>query len=397
MFNILEVDAFYHEFMQAQGEPECVYGVAKLCEQWLLGFAGQESPHEAARLALGSSNGDSGRRLMFALSAALCAPSEATGKIIEAYQGYIDENYWQVQQWTGRLCDKIQPHHPVDILVAIDSLASTDLYETTRSLYDVSMTDIRWDACAWDNLKVFQGTLPKTGNEMAIFRALAMFTVDTTAAIHQAFVKTEEDEINLFRYRLERIRTQLGTVYNNGYASSREFGEKRPTLCSEMICLIGKPAMSDTVPIHKERGFSDSLKRDLEHCIQQFFENRGEGLYIATENWTYVDEITQAFLDAGVSPEMILAHGAWKTDTGAHNRPLGSALNHFGQMDANNQRFYACLFKAYLAKFEVSEIIRDCNSPEALAAVYQVTGDKAFLQAGGDKVREKVMGADLGL
>ena len=400
MFPLFELESSYQDFMSGDLEPECIHDMGILCQQWLREFADDDQPERLAvqQLNNGKANTDDvTHRLVFAIAASLCVSGAEAGQVIQAYEEFINKNSWLLSGWVTRLTESIHPHHPVDVLATFDALPNPDMYESARNAYGISMTDVRWDACSWDYLKVFEGTLPRTGYEQALFRSLAFFPVDTASAIHQKFVQTQDDEKNLFHYRLQRIRTQLGTGYNNGYESTRQYGEKRATLSSEMLTSKERPSMADTIPMHKEPGFAQSLHNDLERNIEHFFENLGEKLYIAPGNWQYVDEITQAFLDAGVSAQMILCHGPWKTEDGAHYHPLDSALTHFSKLSQNNQRFYACLYKAYVAKFEPREIIQNCTSPEALAAVYRLTGDKVFLQAGNSQVRDIAMGVDLGL
>ncbi|MBD8615435.1 MULTISPECIES: hypothetical protein [Pseudomonas] len=398
MFPIFELESQFQDHSMGELDPESLFDLGKLCQQWLLSFADQENPAQVAAQQINSTKEDEiSHRIVFALAASLCAPGKDAAQVIQSYKGYVNDNSWLLRKWVAAMTETIHPHHPVDILVTFDALESTDLYETARSAYGISMQDVRWDAAAWDNLKIFEGTLPQTGADDSVFNAMAMFTVDPESAIHRRFVCTEEDEKKLFTARLNRMRTQLIFGYNNGYASMRQYGEKRPTLVSEMVNLGGTPSMDDTIPLHKEPGFTQALLRDADNSIELFFQNQKEKLYINTESWKYVDEITQAFLDAGLNPEKMMFHGPWKEGDAFQWRPLDKALSHFGQMDMNNQRFYSHLFKAYLATFEIDDIIDNCTGPESLAAVYQVTGNKAFLQAGDSKVRELIMGSDLGL
>ncbi|KPC17000.1 Uncharacterized protein AC499_1161 [Pseudomonas amygdali pv. lachrymans] len=61
------------------------------------------------------------------------------------------------------------------------------------------------------------------------------------------------------------------------------------------------------------------------------------------------------------------------------------------------QRYYQVAYKAYFAQFTAEQIINACADNKAMLAAYNITGDKAFLQAGSDLMRASAMASDLGL
>lgn len=398
MFSIFEIESNFQAHLLDKIDPECLYELGKLCQQWLLSFAGASIPAAAAAKDIQSSSEDEiNRRMTFALAASMCVPGKEAAQIIHSYEHYIYDNSMGVTNFVIGLTNLIHPHHPVDILATFDALTSYDLYDSARRIYGIFIEDVRWDAVAWDNLKIFEGTLPENDFEAAAFSALARYPIDLESKIHRKFVKTREDESKLFTARLNQLRSQMISPYNNGYCSSRQGGEKKATLCSSFIQLGTAPSRDVTVPLHKEPGFDVAIHQDLELNIEAFFKMPAQGVHILLENFQYVDEITQAFLGAGIDPEKILSHGPWNKDSGPEQQSLSAALDQFCQMSQSGRWFYSRVYKAYFAKFSIQDIINNTKTSEALAAVYEVTGNRDLLQAARSEVREFAMSYDLGL
>ena len=197
-------------------------------------------------------------------------------------------------------------------------------------------------------------------------------------------------------HRLEAIRDQITSGYNGGVLYLRCSGDERITLKPGHAALLDRPGIDDVLPAHQEPSFAQCLMTDPGRYIKMFFQPLS-AFSTQEVDQEAMAEITQAFLKAGVSPVQLITLGpcGWFEDMTSVS--LYEALNALEHMVEHNHKFFSAAYAAYLSDFTPREILAECAKPEISRIAYQMTGNKALLQAGNDTVRAAVMGADLGL
>ncbi|MBD8615430.1 MULTISPECIES: hypothetical protein [Pseudomonas] len=397
MFPIIAIEQFYKNHLDYQYDPDAKSAIGAQCTQWLLSFTGR-NPYDEVLQAIKSEGGfENEDRFIFAMAMALCSPSEQTPVLMRRFKDYIDLYSWNVGTKVGEIASFYNSDFEVDVLKIFSSF-SKDLYEIALKAYRVDIEDLRDNAVAWDNLGVLLNTLdekPMRGRYQAMF-ALAGFAVDPTTRIHQAVVKNAEDDEDLLFYRLLRVRHQLVVNYTNGVYWRRCDASSRVTLKPDKPSNLRAPSLQDTVAVHNEPGFCEQIKKDPVRFIQCFFAPMGQSTP-SKVNQEQASQVTQEFLKAGIRPDQLLTYGLFEQRASPKPFSLMESLKKLSTLEENDQALFDAAYKAYLKDFQSHEIIKHCNTPEMLAAVYRLTGDKSFLQAGNDKTRSLVMGLDLGL
>ena len=398
MFPITQLEDAFNDYLRSKLDPDVITPVSELASAWLLNFKGSENPSRAA-IADMVQNGYqlNAKRLCFALSLVCCTPTAETGNILRIFKAYLNENATLIGSWVGEFSTDIKQTHPVDVIKAFSCLSDNRLYKLVCAIYQVDMESVRLAALANDDLKVFVNTLPTDPAKklVAQFEALVKFPIDPESVIYKTLIQSRNDKANLAFFRLDGLRNKLSEEFSSGLSYLRPDGSAPITLLPGGVLSLPSPLGAHHASFHQEPDFQASIQADANNLVELFFRHRGGMLNIHPANWERVDEITRAFLGAGISAEQIV-HQAAKMNFGVRV-DLQQALTRLGSFDQQNQRFYRVAYQVFLERFDTQEIVASCINDKTLLAVYQVTENREFLQAGNGRVRESAMASDLGL
>lgn len=397
MFSHPLLENLFNEYEPQTFCPEVLPEAAKLAEEWLMGFIDQKMPHKAALddlVALGDIENDV--RLRFAFSLAFCGPGENTGRIIEAFAEYLEKESRRIGIWIGELTKDPEPHLQVDVLKAFNGLPNGSFYKIARGIYNVREKDVSLAAIATDNLKVFRCAMSddtQSQREEAL-KLMAWFPCDMSRLIYKDYILGSGDQFNLVLFRIGNLYAQMLREYTDGI-EFQFWDQACPALIPKIGLQLLVPALNQYPAVHKTREFTKALSSDSTPVVRALFLFRQDNILMKPEHLKYFAEVTEAFIASGVSPEQIIAQGVLgkndKTTT------LFSALDMLGVMTQRHQQFYAHAYTLYLAQYSVEQILNACPNNKSLLAVYNITGNPAYLQEGDEKVRDLAMASDLGL
>ena len=429
MFPILEIEAFYAQYMKGQMDIDGYQEVAALTEQWLLGFEEARDPAMSAiqNLCLQGAN-DYDKRMLMALSLVMCVPSGQTSRILLSYGRHIDREMGSVQPWVSAMTMALQSHDVcVDVMKALAGL-DKQTFEVACSAYDITSLDVAIDAVAWDDLELFHQALDgdvETGRYWA-FTALAKFDPDVDSRIYRAVVQTDEDKKEFFFARTQHVRARLFDQFADPSTYARPSGPRYATLFPDGVSALQMGSCTNNQAFYQQPDFKEQLMKDAERVIKSFFQHLNVGVG-DEQNDQHAITITQAFLDAGICAEYLIEHGPCaplmvkayfdpgisagkpteqgymaSSDVRAPDNEddpmsLQKALRRYSEMKPAGQVFFNHLYSAYLVNFTTEQIIDNCKTPESLAGAYRITRDKRILESGNDHTRTMVMGQDLGL
>lgn len=413
MFPLLEIESFYAGY--TSGKRDVIHDlgtVAELTENWLLGFSKCSHPFSDALNSLHALGANQpGDRLSFAIGICLSAPSANSEKVLHSYQDYIQSNTRNLTNIITDLSVTLAFYGATPEIRSTLQKTNPDAFDLALTLYSVKAHDVIREAIAWDDFELFIKASNALENSVqdsdedahiasvAAFNSLAMFEVDTQSRIHRHLVKSIDDEMDLFGEQMQNLRSELACSTTNSGLLARQRGARRSTLLPCGRSLLAK-ADSSVMPIHRRPEFKLMLHRDLERTVREFFSPSFTG-ETDEKNGPYADEITRAFLDAGVSPGYLIAKGPCHARHAAYpvtsDNMLLKALEKYVLMEPGKQRFFATAYRVYLEGFSADDIAQACKTPEHLAAAYRLTGEKQLLQAGTDHARSLVMSQDLGL
>ena len=400
MFGIPELDTFYRRLKDERRDCGDFLEAAALAEQWLLGFSNNKFPVASAKRKIASlGGGKDGEELMFSLGMALCIPSDHTGAIINSFYPFLKDNTFDTANYVRQLATHADGEIEVDVLRAISLVNDRRLCDLTCKLYGSTVDDIRLHAVAWDDLEAFNLTLsdhePSARYQAAY--ALARFPVAPETQIHRHLSFLETFKLDFPYYRSGVLRSQLEGEYSSGVDFVRFEGARRATLRPDGRDDLERAKPGQFKGLHEEPGFALQLADNMEEIAHEFFEVKRDECRINPESWRHVDEITRAFMTAGADANTLIALGPCDEEDLGTPPSLNEALSALGELSIDWQRFYQEMYRAYLSGFDPAEVVASCENDETLAAVYRVTGNKAYLQAGNSSVRSMAISADLGL
>jgi len=400
MFGIPELDTFYRRLKDECRDCGDFLEAATLAEQWLLGFSTSKFPVASAKRKIsGLGGGKDGEELMFALGMALCIPSDHTGAIINSFYPFLKDNTFDTARYVQQLSTRGSDEIEVDVLRAVSMVNDRRMCDLTCRLYGSTVDDVRLHAVAWDDLEAFNLTLsdhePSARYQAAY--ALARFPAAPESKIHQHLSRLETFKLDFPYYRSGVLRSQLEGEYSSGVDFVRFEGAQRATLQPDGGDEPERAKPGQFRGFHEEPDFALQLAENMEEIVHEFFEVKREECRIKPESWCQVDEITRAFMAAGADANALIALGPCDQEELGTPPSLNEALRALGELSVDWQRFYQEMYRAYLRGFDPAEVVASCENDETLAAVYRVTGDKAYLQAGNESVRSIAISADLGL
>lgn len=400
MFGIPELDTFYRRLKDECRECGDFLEAATLAEQWLLGFSTSKFPVASAKRKISGLGGSKdGEELMFALGMALCIPSAHTGAIINSFYPFLKDNTFDTARYVQQLSTHGSEEIEVDVLRAVSMVNDRRMCDLTCRLYGCTVDDVRLHAVAWDDLEAFNLTIsdhePSARYQAAY--ALARFPVAPETKIHKHLSRLDNFKLDFPYYRSGILRSQLEREYTSGVDFVRFEGAQRATLQPGGGDDLERAKPGQFRGLHEEPGFALRLAENMEEIVHEFFEVKREECRIKPESWRQVDEITRAFMAAGADANVLIALGPCDQDELGTPPSLKEALSALGELSVDWQRFYQEMYRAHLRGFDPAEVVASCENDQTLAAVYRVTSDKAYLQAGNASVRSMAISADLGL
>lgn len=401
MFPSHEIESFYRSYKDGYFLKDEFHDVASLCEDWLLGFDDKEPVKQALGiLALQPSDYKNDDRLHFAVTMALCIPSETTGNIIERYLQYIENESMSVSSMIKEFNKSLPACKKVNVLRAFSSLPGRGYYRATRQVYKVEWRQVQLAAVALDNIEVFENAIFAENGWRGLKTAmdtLASFPEKKDSVIHKAYVHDAQSEKDLFLHRA--IRTRQKYLGEN----PEEFGWLRATQEDAIVLqpfensALVAANHHEVLPAHFDPKLPFKLVADKQRLVESFFYVQRSYLDEHNKDVQGFLEAAKAFMAAGVSGSYIIDHAVVAKPEGSAPATLMEALESFGQMNAINQAIFAPVYTDYLSQFTDREIIAQCGSDSALAAVYGLTRNKAFLLESRGSAIDKCLSSDLGL
>lgn len=400
MFPSREIESFYRSFKDGYFIRDEFRDVAALCEEWLLSFDGKEPVKQAMQvLNLQPSDYSNDDRINVALSLALCIPSQATGTLFERYDFDIGQRSFEIGSLVTEINKCLPDNGKVDVLRAFDALPGREYYQSARQAYMCDMTDVRMDAVAHDNLKVFKNTLD---GDDAVFAAktamgaLTSFLEKPESAIHQALVHDEQGEKDYFHHQVLKLRQfYLGDYVEQTGWLRAEPGETA-TLQPFHDSTLKLATFDEITPAHKHPQLAQKLEVDKYRLASKFFYVT-EFFLEDVKNIEGFHEATRAFMEAGLTSRYILTHALAKRAEDEPQVSLKEALARLGTLNATNQAIYAPVFQDFLGQFTEQQILDACESDETLAGVFKLTRNKAFLLGSRGSAIDQCLSSDLGL
>lgn len=408
MFPILQIEAFFRSKVDGLWLDDEFPAIASLCEQWLLSFKGDSEPSDGylgrkpagqALDALNAQDSDypNEQRLRFAVAMALCTPNEKTGDLFVAYRDFIDQDSFELGDEVRDISGRIRSHSKVDVYKAFTALPGREYYSIARNAYMTELEHVRRQAFLRDDVGVFKWSLPEENKHSAVvgFSALLEFPLDPESKIYQSLITDENAEKALFRRQISQLRMIAGDV-DDKYGWLRPEQDDIPIL-EPWLDPTYTPATAESFKaIHRDPHFARNLHRDTYQVTDSFFDKLDENLRIHTDP-VIVKEVTRAFVDAGVSAEYIISYGMLGKLEGSEVATPAEALTAYGELGPFNRAFYGPAYLEYLKQFTPEQIIEACINDEALSAIYGLTRDKRYLEAGASYARDKCFESDLGL
>ncbi|MBD8615424.1 MULTISPECIES: hypothetical protein [Pseudomonas] len=400
MFPSLEIEAFYRSQKEGYFLKDEFVDVARLCEEWLMSFDDKEPALQALSiLSLGESDYDNRDRMRFAVSMALCIPSQTTGVLVPRYQGYMDENSFDLGSIISGINASLPEEGKVDVLQAFAALPGREFYQTARQAYMVELSTVRLHAVAHDNLDVFRNTLPGDDPKKDVsiaLNTLTQFPEQKDSEIHRALIHDEQSEKDLFFYRMTNLRQLFVGVYKDEIGWLRPSAEEVITLQPYHDSSLQRATFADIPHAYEDPLFSQRVNSDKYRLVEKFFSLTAMHV-TQTLDFEGFHAASRAFLNAGVESHYIISHALVSSDESSPLIDLKQALSTLGSLSAMNQELYAVIYQDYLSHFSAESIAAHCESDESLAAVFKITRNKAYLMASRGSAIDKCLGSDLGL
>lgn len=397
MFPIIAIESAYQDHWSPDWKPTGpdFTQIGSLCEQWLLTFTGSDPAEQAINTLAEISRKDHDKRMTFAMAMSLCTPSQHTPELIDRYQRHIQTNGHDIGHNVAAIAMVIHEQSPLDLMKIFRDLPPR-LYDVAVKAYLITLNELATNAVACDDLVIFEKCFDRNYSQTWAdrFLPLAKFPVDSGSKIHQSLMQDPDAKQDFLHARLFTLRGEITGEHAKGPLYKRRINDEKITLIAGG--LVGLDHTRPEAAVHKEPGFAEMLMSDPARHIQVFFAPLGQW---STDNvnQAVADEITQAFLDAGVSPLMILTVGAREMGVETTYSSPNELLCLLKSLSEQDRKFFRKAYLAYLKDFSAKDILASCERPEIAQIVYRLTGNKALLQAGNDTVRAAVMGADLGL
>ncbi|AYG48218.1 hypothetical protein DV532_28535 (plasmid) [Pseudomonas sp. Leaf58] len=413
MFPFMQIESFYRSKVDGLWLDDEYPAVAGLCQEWLASLipksmgnlkVGDLKPAGHAMKAMKWQESDypNSDRLHFALAMALSIPGKNTDALFAAYYDTLDQQSFEIGAHMEDINGKIQDHPKIDVYQAFSLLSGREYYSVARRIYMTELEHVRLQAVARDDVGVFKWTLPEETERASVvaYTAMLEFPVDPESAIYKGVVTDEVAEKALFRRQVSKLR-HIATAMNDA-DTSEVYGFQRP-LPAEIPVL--EPFKENAFPrataetfmhAHRKPDFAQKVMRDAFQVTGCFFDLMQNNL-VGYCNAGYVQEVTQAFIDAGLSPSYLMSTGVCGDLEGDSPVTLKRALSHLANMGPRNWTFYGYLYQEFLKPYTTEEIIANCDDDRAIEALSQITGDRAYIENASGAALASICERDLGL
>jgi len=395
MFPIIAIESAYQEHLSADWRPSGAefLQIGSLCEQWLLTSAGIHPTELATNDVCSKSSNNHVDRMYFSMAMALCSPSQHTVELIDRYHQYIHANGFDIGNHVIRFSKLTEDKCPLDLMLIFRGLPHW-LYDVAATVYRISINQLATNAVAWDDLVVFKKCYDRRSSQTWAdrFAPLMDFPVDPSTKIHKFLMQSPTADQDFLHILLLNLRVEITDEYIEGALYNRCIVDQKFTLMPGGLVWLDWTNSDKT--FYNEPWFAERLMVDPERHIQAFFEPLGEQRIIDAN---IVDEVTQAFLDAGVPPSLILTQASGKSILGSTKDSLKNSLIALRRMSEHDRSFFRKAYSVYLKDFTPTEILSQCTDIGTAKIVYQITHDNRLLQAGNEQFRDAIIGADLGL
>lgn len=383
-------------------DPALFPAAAAQAERFLMSVIDCAEPAQAAmdimldgHMPGGAAERQCKQALCFMQASTLTAPTQNTGKIIDAFDDFSDQHKFEIQSML-KIFSGAQLGDMRDLIKKLESRQILGVV----TFCDVSVTAMVYDCIAHDDLEAYLAMIGAEGRNdpwSQRYGNLANFEQAPDTRIHQACILEEDDLKNLFVERIKKLRRAVESPTDFRSAHRRYSPDNAPKLLP-----AGQGLQSSILPnlgaqLYLTDYFADSLRKDMFVCTRLFFE-RDEYLMIeADDGWDHIDAITDAFIRAGVTPQYLMTHGVLGEDQDTQPPTLERALTQLGEMSPENARFYSGVYRAYLKDFDRSTLIDNCVTDGARQAMYTLTRDTTFLLAASSQAKDSIFASDLGL
>lgn len=401
MFHIEKIESFYQEFENDFLDSENFYEVAKLCEEWLLGYEHEADPKSCALQQLSSSTGEHGNngRFQFALTLALCIPSPATSRIEKIYRQQILAKKAYIRGHCKVFSVLVDPSITINPADALRHAESDAAFETFLTVYGLDFDKLRVGAIGSDDIELFKKSLAafKGSKEEYLDAAiydLALFPYDPNAVIHKYLIRSSNDEKRLAQLRFSVFRESV-------------LGEPTPNIRFLRSCRGDAPALQpgelmlkradfyQLQPLHLEKDFTNILLADPYDLTNMLFACKNMPLIFDQAAPLYHACIKKV-MESGFTASFIVTHGIMmrgKDETVTLTEVLNTLIN----ISPAYLSFYRPILSQYLAGFTYEEILEANRDPKALAISYKMTGNPEIIRRSPGFTKDKILESDLGL
>lgn len=398
------IRTFFDEYLISRKTGPEVREVADLFEQVLVdALPFTFSPHECllSHLKHHSSNPDHDEAwavdfVSFMIGCSCAMPTENTSRIIACYCEFIVLGYTNdIKNHVRRLSNL----GVFDLQSLIKHLNASQI-KGGLEMVDVTAHNAIREAIAFDDLAMLEKILDHFKDStdwLQIQRCMSHFPLDHTSEIQRKFGVTNEEIRVISLNKIAHMREQLTSGIPLGSEYIRNTQGHAPTMLPRNKNRWMKACQATTKPFYTSEAFFDLLGHDPFGAVDTFFTIYPKTQTLGEESLRWVDVITCLFIEAGVSPHFIISHAVCGVGQDEPLATLKNCLIHLGIMNHNNQRFYRTAYQAYFIDFEIKTLVDNCGTDLECQAVYEVTQDRAVLRFAGDRVKDAVLGSDLGL
>lgn len=333
--------------------------------------------------------------LKFMLATACAAPTPNHARIFEAFDLYVESSLWEIRDYVGYLGDR-----GVTNIRSLIKHSRQGRIMQTLELSQSYCNTVMIEAIAWDDLDLFNRVSGHPGFEdakTAGLTNLVTFPLDPSSVIHQSLLTDNSDLDKLIELHCTQLFNQVQNGFTHGVVWHRNSPDAGITLFPNGRAEWGEAKPDDRKTCSFPQEWKSRLKSNPFLAVEAFFQPISDFEVKISDGWEWVDRVTQAFLDAGVSASQIISYGACKAKSKQAPVSLGRALDELGVMTPAQIRFHTHAYRAYFRDFKLDRLVGHCVTDASLVALYKVTQNRDVLKYANDRVRDLALGSDLGL
>lgn len=401
MFHIDKIESFYQDFQDDFLDSENFYEVARLCEEWLLGYENEADPKKCAiqQLSSNSSERENDGRFQFALALAFCLPSASTSRIEKIYRQQILARKAYLIGHCKVFSVLVDPSITINTADALRQAESDAAFETMLTVYGFDHHKLRVGAIGSDDIVLFKKSMSAfKGSEEEYLDAalydLALFPYDPSSVIHKYLIRNPQDEKRLAQFRFSTFRENvLGEPSPNVMFLRPSPGDAPVLQPGELM--LKKADFYQLQPLHLEKDFTTLLLADPYDLTNMLFACKNMPL-IFDQSAPLYHACTKKVMEAGFTASFIVTHGIMmrgKDETVTLSEVLSTLVN----ITPAYLSFYRPILSRYLSGFTADEILKATSNPRALAITYKMTGNPEIIRRSSGSTKDRIFESDLGL